>query len=226
MLAYQISGQLGSWIDDWTGAARREGFPFRAAKASCEANGWKYQPPSPMGIPPGPTCINPSGSAFSAITGTVRDLATGLISPIKDLVCSDYGQKATTMYATSQGVPPQATTAAQSKVCGGGGGMIATPAPAPKATATKGITTFDKGLWRRAVPTGLSAAAGLGGGFGEPYREVAPATARQGADTLVDVKTFEKQTGTRPWYRKPLVWAAIAGGAAAIGGGAYLVMRK
>jgi len=82
--AILTSGGTSSWsINDWYNAARKEGFPFKVAKAACEARGWKFA------ISPflnGPICTNPSGSPLSAITGTVKTIAKTVTAAAKATV--------------------------------------------------------------------------------------------------------------------------------------------
>lgn len=85
------------------------------------------------------------------------------------------------------------------------------------------IATFDpkRGAFRIAVPAGLS-------GFGAEaaFTEVGT-KADPGGALLVDLKTFEKETGTaKPFFKKPLVLAGIGAGVLVLGVGGYMLARR
>lgn len=58
------------------------------------------------------------------------------------------------------------------------------------------------------------------------YTEVAPSASPPPGGTATTESDLEKKTGTQPWYKKPLVLAAIAGGVAVVGGGSYFLVRR
>jgi hypothetical protein len=95
---------------------------------------------------------------------------------------------------------------------------------APKPKVPPGtIAAFDpkRGAYRVAVP-GLP-------GFSAPaaFTEVGTQSSPPPGAQLVDLKTFETETGTaKPWFKKPLVLGGIAAGALVLGGGAYMLMRR
>jgi len=91
------------------------------------------------------------------------------------------------------------------------------PAPAAAQYPAGAITAFapKRGGWPVAVPMGQGR-----------YRIAEVAAAAPAGVPVVDLKTFEKRTGTAPWYRTGWGIAAIViGGAAVVGGGGYAVSQ-
>ena len=176
---------------------------------------------------------------LTSLTTTLRTTAERLLAPVSRTLTTSAGVTTPPPYPPSPlslpqtpPVPYGATRAGTAKADYAGRAAAGLPA----AMAAR-ITAYSKkrGVWRVAMPTGLAGGIGVAGldgvclagacGLGAPYQETPPSAAQPPGATVVDESTFEKQTGTRPWYKKPLVWAAIAGGAAAIGGGAWFVLR-
>jgi hypothetical protein len=95
-----------------------------------------------------------------------------------------------------------------------------TTAPAGASYPTGSIGAYDVklGVFRIASPAGLSGAAA--------YREVATSPTLPKGVAEVDLATYEKQTGTRPWYKKGSTWAVVVTGSAAIAAGVVVVSRR
>lgn len=68
--------------------------------------------------------------------------------------------------------------------------------------------------------------ATFGLGAAMTHQEVAAEASLPMGVAQVPLSLFNKSTGQTPWFAKPWVWAAIGGGALAVGGGAYYVMRR
>ena len=83
------------------------------------------------------------------------------------------------------------------------------------------------GMYRVAVPAGI--ASQLGGpsaSLGAAFQEL-PSRANPAPNVrFVSETEFEKNTGTRPFYKKPLYWGGLAAGVAVLGGGAYWMTRS
>lgn len=98
------------------------------------------------------------------------------------------------------------------------------------------ITAFSSktGMWRVAIPTGTSIApatpaAGLAGFFGlgaAPFTEVAAQPSPPAGTTQTTEGDFEQKTGTEPFFKKPLFWVAVGGGALVLIGGGVLLFRR
>lgn len=97
------------------------------------------------------------------------------------------------------------------------------PRPVAPAIPAGSIAAFDpkRGAFRIAVPAGLSGFSAAPAAFTEIGTKSDP-----GGALLVDLKTFEKETGTaKPWYKRPLVLGGIGLGVVALGAGGYALSR-
>lgn len=101
----------------------------------------------------------------------------------------------------------------------------------PKAAFTRPLpagaiqTRTKTGSYRVAVPAAL--ATGLGGpsiSLGEEFFELPSRPSPSPGAALVTESEFDKKTGEKPFYKKPLYWA-ILGGVVVAGGGAWWFMR-
>lgn len=109
----------------------------------------------------------------------------------------------------------------------GGPGMVQYPQPAPAQAQQKipagSIAAFDakRGGYRVAIPAG-----GLSGPRAA-FMEVGVSATKPASAQLVDLKTFDTQTGTKSsWYKNPWVLSGIGVGVVALGGGAVLMSRR
>jgi hypothetical protein len=121
-------------------------------------------------------------------------------------------------------------------------------APTPGASAIVPGTIYAPsskfpGMFRVAVPRTAAGLGGLGvmedGAFGTcifgdcGLGVTAPLVEKPSVSTplpepakLTTEKDLEKQTGTTPFYKKPLFWVAMAGGVVVVGGGSYWMIRR
>lgn len=86
-------------------------------------------------------------------------------------------------------------------------------------------TRTKTGAYRVAVPA--AQATGLGGpsfSLGAEFFELPSRPSQSPGATLVTEGEFDKKTGEKPFYKKPLYWA-ILGGVVVAGGGAWWFMR-
>ena len=87
-------------------------------------------------------------------------------------------------------------------------------------------TRSKNGMYRVAAPSGI--ASQLGGpsvSLGAAFQELPSRTTPVPNVRFVSEPEFEKDTGTRPFYKKPLYWGGLAAGVAVLGGGAYWMTR-
>lgn len=182
----------------------------------------------------------------SAIDQSLRTLAQQQLAPIAPLINASSGVTAPLpLPPTTPPDPITASTTAGASRRGMDKAYYSQPESGrsyatnlPTAMAAVGyIKAKDKdGLWMLARPRAGGAGVGVASlsgaclvgscGLGEsPYEKIPPLPAAVAVATEVTKKDFETQTGTRPWYKKPSVWAMIGGGAAVLGGGYWLVRR-
>lgn len=92
-------------------------------------------------------------------------------------------------------------------------------APAAPALPSGTIAAFDakRGGYRVAIPAGLSGPA--------LFTEVGVQATKPAGAQLVDLKTFESETGATPWFKKPVVLGGIGLGVLALVAGGYAITR-
>jgi len=88
------------------------------------------------------------------------------------------------------------------------------------------IATFNPATGRYLVAIRIGTSlSGLGASSATHFVVEQPATLPAGVPT-VPRTAFQKATGTLPLYKQPLFWVAVGTGAAAIGGGGYVLYRR
>jgi hypothetical protein len=93
------------------------------------------------------------------------------------------------------------------------------------------ITSWDAKLrrYRIAIPVGTQLnVTGFGEALGAAasHFEVETAEVAPPIVSTVPLTVFQKQTGTLPLYKNPMFWIALGTGAAAVGGGSYVLYRR
>lgn len=96
--------------------------------------------------------------------------------------------------------------------------------PKAKAYPAGSIATTSPAGYRVAIPASTQLQGEL---MAAPYMEVGLEQQKPANVMLVSERDFEKKTG-KGFFRlgNPLMWAAFAGGAAVLGGGAYFLLRR
>jgi hypothetical protein len=82
------------------------------------------------------------------------------------------------------------------------------------------------GMYRIGVPRAMTAGLGNALGSTAPYQEVTASATPPANATQVDESTFDKQTGTQPFYKKIWFWAAVGGGVLATGTIIALIVHR
>jgi hypothetical protein len=82
------------------------------------------------------------------------------------------------------------------------------------------------GMYRIGVPRAATAGFGYALGSTSPFVEVTASATPPANGTQVDESTFDKQTGTTPFYKKTWFWAAVGGGVLATGTIVALIVHR
>jgi hypothetical protein len=82
------------------------------------------------------------------------------------------------------------------------------------------------GMYRIGVPRAVTAGFGNALGSTSPFVEVTASATPPANGTQVDESTFDKQTGTQPFYKKAWFWAAVGGGVLATGTVIALIVHR
>jgi len=174
-------------------------------------------------------------AAGAAIATTVlaskSSLSADTLGKLCDVVKGPAGIEGLTAVVNPKTDPTGYATAAKyvAASCTG----ISTAAQAAAARAAAAITN-PGGTAVGAIPAGSITALSPSGvwlvaapsPYGSGYTIIGSAAAPAPGATVVDYATFQKRTGTLPWYKNPLILAGVGAGTLVFLGTVILLVKK